>query len=220
MTESQEKMNYTTKDERDALGPDGHAIMISDVDCTKLAAAEADMTQIMGRHGLSLAFGPNTLAQRGYEKDQNKCSIVIGVRIVGLSMAAETLTEAMVGQAQSLQMKELSNYNVFATKLPFQGEQIEYLLIAKNFFYHGVDSTLRKNQAVHVPFASTILAAAKRATLDHIESEKLWYLEKAQKAHKQSGDTGAKTWNDLVESQAGKAESAEKLFADVYGPMR
>ena len=75
-------------------------------------------------------------------------------------MAAETLSEAMVGQAQSLQMKELSNYNVFATKLPFQGEQIEYLLIAKNFFYHGVDSTLRKNQAVHVPFASTILAAS------------------------------------------------------------
>ena len=45
MTESQENKSYTTKDEREALGPDGQVIMISDVDLGKFSTAKDNLTQ-------------------------------------------------------------------------------------------------------------------------------------------------------------------------------
>ena len=114
MQETQEKQDLTTKDERDALGPSGYAIKLEDVDYSKIRGEDPSLTQVLNNYGIECVFGPKILTQRKHETKNGKCTIIVGVKVTGMSHEATTLRGALYGQQHSLQIKELAEFGVYA----------------------------------------------------------------------------------------------------------
>ena len=215
MQETQEKQDMTTKDERDALGPSGYAIKLEDVDYSKIRGEDPTLTQVLNNYGIECVFGPKILTQRKHETKNGKCTIIVGVKVTGMSHEATTLRGALYGQQHSLQIKELAEFGVYATKLPFQGAQYKLMLVAKNYLYHGVESTTRKNMAVYGPYMEKLITAVRTKVHGDIDKQKALYDSKASGV---ATEKGAAIWKTLLDSHKGTVKAAEKLFENQSEP--